>query len=179
MCDYQKLYQEKMKKMSKTNLSKEIIEELEMSNISSKKSDLIMAEMSKITGRQVFSDYNFRTGNVIGILRHIMQNRKYQNELLAVTGLSPAHIDFYFKHGGNLPYCDTKSNEVVMGRPMNCDKMRQFIPVVASILGILVNDEDLEDINQERWDALTRRAMENAVATSELNLQNQGIAYDE
>lgn len=179
MSRFEELYAKKMEAMKQSNLSTEIMEELEMSNISSKKSDLIMTEMSKVTGRQVFSDYNFRTGNVIGILRHIMQNRKYQNELLAVTGLSPAHIDFYFKHGGNLPYCDTKSNEVVMGRPMNCDKMKQFIPVVASILGILVNDEDLEDINQERWDALTRRAMENAIATSELNLQNGNIAYDE
>lgn len=179
MSRFEELYAQKMKTMKESNLSTEILEELEMSNISSRKSDLIMSEMSKITGRQVFSDYNFRTGNVIGILRHIMQNRKYQTELLTITGLSSAHIDFYFKHGGNLPYCDTKSNEVVMGRPMNCDKMRQFIPIVASIMGILVNDEDLDDINQERWDALTRRAMENAVATAELNIQNQGVAYDE
>lgn len=179
MRDYQKLYQEKMEAMKTSNLSMDILEELEMNNISSNRTDSLMVEMSKVTGRQVFSDYNFRTGNIIGILRHIMQNRKYQTELLAVTGLSPAHIDFYFKHGGNLPYCDTKSNEVVMGRPMNCDKMRQFIPVVASILGILVNDEDLEDINQERWNALTRRAMENAIATSELNLQNGNVAYEE
>lgn len=177
--DYQRIYQEKMQAMNQANLHSEIMEELEMGNISSQRINDLMTEMSKVTNRQVFADYNFRTGSIIGILRHIAQNRKYQSELLSITGLTQAHVDFYYRYGGNLPYCDSKSNEVVAGRPMDCDRMRQFLPIVAGILGVLINEEDLDDLNQERWDALTRRAMDTAIATSEMNMQNQGVVYEE
>ena len=108
-----------------------------------------------------------------------MQNRKFQNELFAITGLNNSHIDFWFKYGGNMAYCDPKSNEVIAGRTMNCEKIRMFIPIVASILGVLINDEDLDDINQERWETLYKRSMENALATADMNLQNGNVAYEE
>lgn len=177
--DYQEIYRQKMEAMKTSNLAAEIIEELEISNISSQRADSIMSEMSKITGRPVFSDFNFRTGNIMGILRHIMQNRKVQDELFRITGLTNAHIDFWFKNGGNLPYCDPKTNIVLAGRNMNCEKIRQFIPVVAGILGILINPEDLDDINPDRWEQLYKRAMENAQETANLNLQNGTVVYEE
>lgn len=177
--NYAEIYAAKMSKMQKSNISAEILEELEMSNISSQRADSLMAEMSKVTGRPVFSDFNFRTGNIMGILRHIMQNRKVQDELFRITNLTNAHIDFWFKNGGNLPYCDPKTNVVVAGRNMNCEKIRQFIPVVAGILGILINPEDLDDINTDRWEQLYKRAMENAQETADLNIQNGTVAYEE
>lgn len=177
--NYQEIYQKRMEAMNQTNLNSEILEELEMSNISSQRIDNLMTEMSKITGRQVFSDFNFRTGSIMGILRHILQNRKFQDELFRITGLTNAHVDFWFKNGGNLPYCDPKTNVVIAGRNMNCSKVKQFIPVVAGVLGILINPEDLDDINTDRWEQLYKRAMENAQETASINLQNGTIAYEE
>lgn len=176
--DYKEIYAQKMNKAS--NLSEEILEELALTNIASARAKELMVQMKDITNRDVFSDFNFKTGAVIGILRHIAQNKKYQDELLSITGLSVGHIEFYRKYAGNLPYCDPKTNVIVEGRKMNCEKMQQFIPIVASVLGILINEDDISDINDARWEALTKRAMENALETAKLNLAaDKDIVYDE
>lgn len=181
MKDYKKLYEERMAKAKAKVMGSSIIEELEIAKISNSRINEICAKMEEILGKKPWNNFNFRTGKIFGILQTISMNQKFIDELLQITGLSREHIDAYFMYCGNLPYVDNTQNNINIGRQMDVEATREFIPVVAEILGVLVEDKDIADITQERWDNLYQNALERAKQTVEFTANQGDIpeSYDE
>lgn len=173
MKDYQKMYEEKLNKQKEKVLGSSINDTLELKNIGNRKLDEIRAIMATIVpGKtQVWDDFNFRTGRILGILRFIAQNAKYRQQLLEVTGLTNDHIDVYFNVCGNLPYLNTQNNTVNAGRPMDVEATKEFVAAVAMKFGVVVEEADLSDITQERWDRLYNAALEKITTTAQHNAE--------
>ena len=177
--NYQETFDKRLEEQKKAVASSPIMENIEISKINDNRADEIMEKMSEISGKPVYADFAWRTGKIIGILRHIFQNPKKRKELLMATGLSSAHIDLYYQVMGNLPYVRTTTNTLDPGRPMNCELAKQLIKAVGAELGILVEDSDLIDITDSNWQRLYDKAMEDALQTIEFNKQNANINYEE
>lgn len=184
MKDYQKMHEDRLNALKESVLGSAIKDQLELKAISNKKLEAITDSMSKITGKRVWEDFSFRTGKIFGILRFIVQNPLHRQDLLAATGLNNDYIDIYMKVCGNAPYVNT-NNTLNPGKPMNVEATKEFIKIVAIELGLVVDDDDLSDITQERWDRIYQSALERAIDTIKFNEQNnpdvQGnpTVYDE
>ena len=150
-----------------------------MKSLSNKRLEEIYKQLEAIGNKPCYEDFNFRSGKVLGILRYIFQNPKSRKELLEATGLSQAHIDLYYECVGNLPYVNTKTNTLNLGRPMDCESTKELLQATANSLGVLLEDSDLLDINEDRWNRLYESALADAKKTIEFNESNQVVAYDE
>lgn len=176
---FSKTYEEKVKAQKEACFNSSITEMLEMKSISNKKLQEIMDKMSKITGKPVYEDFSYRSGKILGILRHMLQNPKQRQELCEVTGLNSAYVDLYYQVVGNLPYVSTKNGQLVLGREQDCEATKELVRAAGSTMGVLVEDSDLQDINPERWQRLYEAALEDAKNTIAFNEANGDIAYDE
>ena len=177
--NYKKTYEQKLMEQKANILGNKIVEKLELKALSNKKLEEIYANMESICHKPVYEDFNFRTGKILGVLRYIFQNPKQRKELLEATGLSQAHVDLYYEVCGNLPYVSTKTNTLDVGRPMDCQSTRELIQATGLTLGVLVEDSDLLDINEDRWNRLYENAMADARKTIEFNEKNSVVAYEE
>ena len=169
--DYNAMYEEKLKALKESVLGSAINDELEMKAISNRKIEKITDAMSKVVGKKVWEDFNFRTGKILGILRFIAQNPTHRQELLEVTGLTQDYVDIYFKVCGNLPYLNTTDNTLNVGRPMDVESTKNFVKIVAAKFDLLIEDDDLFDITEERWQRLYNNALERITKTVEHNEQ--------
>lgn len=156
--NYKQMYEEKMEALKLSILGSEINDELEMKSIANSNIEEITTAMTKIVGKPVWVDFNFRCGKILGILRFIAQNPQYRQELLEVTGLTQDYIDIYFKVCGNLPYL-TNDNVLNPGRPMDVEKTKEFMKIVGAKLNFIIEDSDVSDITQERWDTMYQNAI--------------------
>ena len=170
--DYNVMYEEKLRKLKESVLGSTINDQLEMKAISNRKIEKITDAMSKVVGKKVWEDFNFRTGKILGILRFIAQNPIHRQELLEVTGLTQDYVDIYFKVCGNLPYLNTTDNTLNPGRPMDVEATKEFIKIVAAKFDLLVEDDDLLDITEERWQRLYANTLERISKTIEHNEQH-------
>ena len=162
--DYAAMHKEKLEALKAKVIGSNINTALELKAIDNRKLDQICEAMTKITGVPVWKDFNFRTGKIFGILRSIFQNPKQRQQLLEATGLTDDYIDIYYNITGNLPYV-TKDGILNEGRPMDVEATKEFITIVAAQFGVVVEEADLADITQERWDRLYNTAMEKAIET--------------
>lgn len=169
--DYQKIYEDRLANMKKKVMGSRITDVLELKSIGNKRLDEIISQMSVIVpGKsQVWNDFNFRTGKILGVLRFISQNPQYRKQLLEVTGLTQDHIDIYFNVCGNLPYLNKTDNTVNEGRQMDVETTKEFITLVAAEFGVVIEETDLIDITQERWDRLYATALEKIQETAKHN----------
>lgn len=172
MKDYQKMYEERLKKQKESVLDSNVNDQLEIKALGNRKIETLTDAMSKIVGKKVWEDFNFRTGKIFGILRFMAQNPTHRQQLLEVTGLKQDHVDMYFKYCGNLPYVNTTDNTVNMGKHMDVSATKDLIKIIAAQLEIVVEDEDLSDITEERWTRLYNSALERAKETMAFNEQN-------
>ena len=170
--DYNAMYEEKLRKLKESVLGSAINDQLEMKAISNRKIEKITDAMSKVVGKKVWEDFNFRTGKIFGILRFIAQNPIHRQELLEVTGLTQDYVDIYYKVCGNVPYLNTTDNTLNPGRPMDVEATKEFIKIVAAKFDLLVEDDDLLDITEERWQRICNSALERITKTIELHEQH-------
>lgn len=177
--NYNETFQARLAAQKKNVLSSPITEQLEISKLNDARIQELYDSMSAVTGKPVYADFAWRSGKVMGVLRHLQQNPKKRRELLEVTGLTNAHIDMWWQVGGNLPYVNTTNNTLNEGRPMDCNLCRELLKVVAAELGVLLEDADLIDINEANWNRLYNKALEDAQQTIAFNSENAGVAYDE
>ena len=178
--DYEAIFKERMAKRKEMVLGSSIIEELEIKNINNNRIDEIRNKMKEVIGKEVWNDFLWKTGRIFGILRCIAQNPEYKEELFKITNLNSTYIDMYIEVCGNLPFISTRDGSINMGRPMNVEKTREFIPLVAMKMGILIEDDDLSDITQERWDYLYNATLEKIEKSLNFNKEiENGIKYDE
>ena len=155
----------------------ELMAELNNINAEISRLDDLYAKMQAVIERPVYVDFNYKRGDILGILRSIMQNPKYRNELLGITNLTPAHIVMYTRVGGNLPYKDKRTGEYVEGRMMDAEKLRPLVAHAAKCMGIEVSEEDLADITNERFKELYAKAKKEALAT--VGMQDDNVQYEE
>ena len=170
--DYNAMYEDKLKKLKQSVLGSSINDQLEMKAISNRKIEKITDAMSKVVGKKVWEDFNFRTGKIFGILRFIAQNPIHRQQLLEVTGLTQDYVDIYFKVCGNLPYLNTTDNTLNLGRPMDVEATKDFVKIVAAKFDLLIEDDDVSDITEERWQRLYNNALERITKTIEHNEQH-------
>ena len=178
--DYEAIFKERMAKRKEAVLGSAIMDELEIKNINNKRIDEIREQMKTVIGKEIWNDFLWKTGKIFGILRCIAQNPQYKEELYRITNLNETYVNMYIEVCGNLPFISTRDGSVNMGRPMNVEKTREFIPLVAMKMGILIEDDDLSDITQERWDYLYNAALERIEKSSNFNkeIENE-VKYDE
>ena len=172
MKDYQKMYEERLKKQKESVLDSNVNDQLEIKALGNRKIETLTDAMSKIVGKKVWEDFNFRTGKIFGILRFIAQNPIHRQQLLKVTGLTQDYVDIYFKVCGNLPYLNTTDNTLNPGRHMDVEATKEFIKIVAAKFDLLVEDDDVSDITEERWQRLYNNALERITKTIEHNEQH-------
>lgn len=183
------IYEEKMAKMKDKIYTSKVAEALAVKQISNEKLDKIIQEINsklpdgkKGKTNRVWVDFNFRCGKIMGLLRTIFNHPKLRTELLEISGLSNEIIDLYYSECGNLPYHEVTTNTINLGRPMNVEATKELMVICGEILGFALDDSDLADITQERWDRLTQLYKERAEETIRLNAahaQEVPAQYDE
>lgn len=161
MTDYQKIFEERLQAQRQAILGNKINEKLEIAKLNSERLDSICEQMEQIVGKPVYADFSYKSGRVIGILRFMFQNPKFRRQLLQITNLSNAHIDLYYSVGGNLPYVDS-NGKLNAGRQMVPEDFRELLQATASSLGVLLDEDDLNDITHERWNDMYLKALETA-----------------
>ena len=145
-------------------INSQVNEQLSITEQNNQKLESIMEQMHLITKKAVYEDYNWKAGKVIGILRHIRQNPKQRKELLSLTGLNESILDLYNSSCGQLPYVN-KDGNYVEGYAPDIETFRNVILIAATRLGVLVFDDQLNDINMSKWNRLYARAEETAEKT--------------
>jgi hypothetical protein len=178
--DLYDVHEQKLNAIRDKMLNSNISQKLKLKAINNHKIDMVIKEMEKILpSGKLYWDYQFKTGKLMGILRAIVQNVKIKQELLDLTGLTQDHLDMYYDCIGNVPYL-TKNNTIDPGRPMKYEDAKEFLTLIGLHFGCIIEDSDLSDINEERWEAMCKQAMEKARATA-LNNENtlQTTQYEE
>ena len=177
--NYQEVYQQRLGAMTESILGNKIKEEIEIKSIGDTKLTRLYEDMEQITGKTVYEDFNYRCGKVLGVLKHIAQNSKFSKQLYELTGLNRGYIDIYYSACGQLPYVNKGSNTVNIGRKMDIETTKELLMVTAATLGVILEEADLADINQQRWDKMYNDALEAATKTVELNDNALDAVYDE
>lgn len=171
-------FEERLTEFRKNSFNPEFRERLEIQQYQAARINRLYNEIEAITGRQPINLFLFKAGKIMGIVNSIRFNPKYSTQLLELTGLSEAHIEMAGCMG-QLPYV-TKQGELVLGEDMNFNIVHDYIKEVASILGLIVTEEDLSDINPVRWQKLYDNALDRAKKTiAVLNEINTAIEYEE
>lgn len=134
----------------------------------------ITEDMKVILGREVWNDFNFKAGKVMGLLRTIGMNRNVDFTYIIPT----EYVDLFFEYGGNLPYIDKTTGQLNEGRPMNPEMLIELMKFVYTHLGMEYLDSEFDDITQERWDKLYKAAMERAEKNMNFN-NEEHIEYEE
>lgn len=134
----------------------------------------IVEDMKVILGREVWNDFNFKSGRVMGLLRTIGMNRNIDFSYIIPT----EYVDLFFEYGGNLPYIDKTTGQLNEGRPMNPEMLVELLKFVYTHLNMEYMDSEFDDITQERWDKLYKAAMERATKNEEFN-KGEHIEYEE
>lgn len=167
------MHDKKLEEMKHKILGSSINNKLQLKAISNTKIDEIIQKMNAIlTPRKVWEDFNFRTGKILGIMRSIAQNPKLRKELLEATGLTSNHIDLYFEYCGNLPYLITGSNVINPGRDMRINETKELITLIGLEFGYIVEESDLYDITEERWNQLYYNTIERLTETAKHNQEH-------
>lgn len=175
MTDYNKLHEDKLEELKKKVLGSAINDKLNLKVISNNKLEEVIQKMNIILApRTTWNNTYFRTGRIIGILKSLADNSKVRDELLKITGLTQTHIDLYFEVCGNTPYVKEGSTVVELGRPMKVNECKELITLVGAHFGYIVEESDLYDITQERWDSIYNSELERAKETAESNKKNKG-----
>ena len=134
----------------------------------------ITEDMKVILGREVWNDFNFKSGRVMGLLRTIGMNRNIDFSFIVPT----EYVDLFFEYGGNLPYIDKTTGQLNEGRQMNPTMLVELMKFVYTHLGMEYLESEFDDITQERWDKLYKAAMERATKNEEFN-KGERIEYEE
>lgn len=134
----------------------------------------ITEDMKVILGREVWNDFNFKSGKVMGLLRTIGMNRNIDFSYIIPT----EYVDLFFEYGGNLPYIDKTTGQLNEGRPMNPEMLVELLKFVYTHLNMEYMDSEFDDITQERWDKLYQAAMERAEKNMNFNKEEK-IEYEE
>lgn len=129
-------------------------------------------KFKKVTKKQVYSDYNFpRSGKVMGIIRHILQNPKKAEELLHISGLSRGVVEFFRDYAGNTSYL-ASDGTITETREMDVARTQAVVKLIANQLDICLSDEDITtEITQSRWDGIVKIAKQRARQSKKLSKQ--------
>lgn len=134
----------------------------------------IAEDMKVILGREIWNDFNFRAGRVMGLMRTIGMNRNIDFSYV----IPMEYIDLFFEYGGNLPYIDKTTGVINEGRHMNPEMLVELLKFVYTHLGMEYLDNEFDDITQKRWDKLYKAAMERAEKNMNFN-KEEFIEYEE
>ena len=169
--EYDKIYQDKLNSLKQSILGNEITAELAVRGMSNSKLDKLCKEAAAIMGKEVYNDYNFRVGKILGLLRSIAFNAKHWDKLFELTGLNKAYVDIYHRVVGQTPY--EKDGVFKIGKQMDIEGTKNLVMAVCATMNIVIEESDLSDITQERWNNIYNNALENSVKTMEFNAQNK------
>ncbi|MDE6491687.1 MAG: hypothetical protein K2L37_00875, partial [Lactobacillus sp.] len=148
----QQLLQKQQEEVSKTLETSEMQQQVQISEYNNnriiKLYDLFQASVSKSEFKGVWNEFVFGSvcGAVLGILRQAFMSFKDRQAICSSLGLAPVYVDLYLQYAGNAPYA--KDGVVIEARPMNIEKTRELVKIVATKLQLIVTDNDLAMINE-------------------------------
>ena len=162
-----------------TSIDVNVTEQLSLAELANNKLDSLYTSIKGITNKDCYEDYYYKSGRIIGLLRHIAQNPKHRQKLFMLTGLNSSIIDLYNSSSGKIPYISKDTNTLIEGEKQNQQLFRQVILITATKLGIVLMPDQLNDITEERFLLRYERALEEAKQQLS-QLPNIGnIKYDE
>ena len=133
-------------------------------NSSNDKLDELIAKVHLVTTKEVYEDFAYTSGKLIGLLRHIIQNPKHRNLILkTIPELTTGMIDLFKRFYGNLPYIN-KDGDFVEGIEQESDNLHDLLIIIADRLNL---DLDFSDVTQKRFNARYQRALEECQKTLE------------
>lgn len=177
-----KEYIELLKQEENNTKNMDILKTLEIKNITADKLQHIINTLEDIIQNdQVLEVFGFRMGKLMGILRFIAQHPRQSKELCEAIGLTTAYIDIHREVAGNLPYWDKTLRRIKDdSRKTKIKQYKELLKITALTLGIVVTDDDLEDINQQHWDEMSKMLLERAKLREEFMLNEpEDISYEE
>ena len=160
------------------SIDSNILEQLDIAEITNNKIEALYNQISLITGKEVYEDYYYKSGKIIGVLRHIQQNPKCRRALLELTGLNSAILDLYNTSSGAIPYINKETGLLIEGKPQNVELFIQTILLTATKLGIVLPENYLDDITEERFQRRYNKALDECQQTQKFKPKTK-IVYDE
>lgn len=130
-----------------------------------RKLDKLRDKVASITEREVWNEFNYRDGKLIGLLRTIGFEFKHRQELLKLTKIPQRLIDIFLDAYGHPAFIDKQELRLIKAKPMNIDIVKQCLEVAAEIIDCSV---DLSDITVERVNNIYKYAHERAKETLEI-----------
>ena len=132
-------------------------------------------KIKNILGRDsVWYEFNYKSGKVLGILRQIAFEIEKRDELLEALELPESLIQDYLEYAGNPPYLS--GGEYVPARPQNSEKLQEVVLLAASLLGVVV---EVDDITQEKFLQICSRRQKTIEATLENTANIADAMYEE
>lgn len=173
-------YEELLAQQS-ASIESDFEEEIEIEEQSNRRLDSLISQCESVTGKPVIEDWYFKTGKLQGLLRHIIQNPKKRSELLGITGLTETLLRKFDAVSGRLPYQDKKTGMLVEGTKPNIPQLRKLLIYIATKLGILLLDNQLDDLNENNWNKIYSRRQESVEKTLEADrkFNDNAVTYDE
>lgn len=146
--------------------------EAELASYESRESvfEKIGKAFKKITKKNVYPDFAFpRCGKVMGLVRHILQNPKQEDKLLAICKLKKSQIEFFRDNAGNTSYLSA-DNEIVKAKEIDIKRTQAIVKLIAKQLDMALEDEDiLREINEERWKSIVKMSEKRAKTAKKLS----------
>ena len=179
--EYQKLLKEQHEKVQNSV----ILDQLSLNEMTNSILENLYKEMNQITKKPVYEDYSYKSGKVLGLLRHIQQNPKHRVTLLQKTNLNVSILDLYSRSFGQLPY--VKNGKVTKARQQDCKTLKELLFIVADKLQIVLTEYDVDDITEEHFNKLLEKAEAEMQANKDFSITtvvkdantSSNIVYDE
>lgn len=168
----EELVKARLAKMPK--VSKQFKETLTVNAYINRRLDEIDNKVEAILNKKPWNNFYFRTGRIMGLLQTMMMNPKEMDKLVQATGISEDYVEAYRNYGGCLPYV-SKQTGAIESRQMDPDMCKDLIIEVATVLGIPIDENMLDDINQDRWEMLFKASMERCQNTLDLAVNQELI----
>jgi hypothetical protein len=157
MRNFQLAYEERLNKLRKEVETTELYEEVQLKNISSEMLEEMYDRVESITGQRPTEEFNFPSlQGLMGLLRRMSFSFKHYKELAEEFGISIDLIKEYRTIVGSTPY-KTKEGTVYPAVYPQLDKVKEYVKLCASQLGIIVDDYQLKDFDEDRIKELYAR----------------------
>lgn len=133
----------------------------------------IVAEKTK---RDVFTDFNYKVGKLIGLLMAIQFSGKYKNEILPMVNLEEEEIDVFAEIIGSVTFINA-DGALIKGKEQDSNALQEFVLYISDKWNLGYSNKDVDDINKERFEEIQNIAQLKAEKT--LEIYSAKVDYDE
>lgn len=129
-----------------------------------------------VTGRKVFSDFNYKTGKLIGLMMAVQFSGKHRDSLLPAINIEEEELEVFTEIIGGLTYINS-DGQMVKGKEQDSNALKEFILYMSGKWSLGYSDRDIDDISEERFKEMQEFAKLKAEKTLEMYSAN--VDYEE